>query len=465
MLLAVCLVEALAWCIVLPPLQGPDEVTHVAYVQRIAEAREIPWTLQADPTDTRGSFSSELGAAAFETGIQPLYGNLSARPAGTELDEAMWAQRAAAMNGDDRDNGGFTSALRNPPAYYLYQSVTYLATSPLDIFDQLFVMRLANIPFMLLTVLFVWLAAGELLGRRRWLQTLAAGAVVLQPQLVNTTATVNPDVMLAAVWSAALYLMIIILARGLTPRRAAVLVALCVLSGFTHGRGVALAVPGLLTLGFAAWKLRRPGALPPRRVVLAILGAGAVVLTPLYVYLSLGGDVTTLRLRQFGSYLWQFYLPRPEFLAPLQPDYGLREVVIERFYSGLAQLEVGFSPGLNTALWWSMITVGLSAVVALYVNRDRVRERWDTAVVLVAAPLAMFALLHAVAFEFVAKAGDPIIAGRYLLPLSVLYGTAIALAVSWLPRRLGVGVAGALLAGLTLLQLGAMGITVERFYA
>jgi hypothetical protein len=465
LLLVVCVVEALAWCIVLPPLQGPDEVTHVAYVQRMVEAREIPWTLHANPADPRGSFSTELTAAAVETGIQPLYANVSARPAGTELDEAIWAKREASMGRNDRNNGGFTSALRNPPAYYLYEGVTYLATSPLGIFDQIFVMRLANIPFLLLTVTFVWLSVGEVLGRRRWLQTVATGAVALQPQLIHLTATINPDIMLSAVWSAGLYLMIVILGRGLTIRRTAALVALCVVAGFTHARGVALAVPALLTLVFGYYKLRRPGARPTRRLALAFAGVGTILVVPLFVYLSLGGDVTTSRVRQFGSYLWQFYLGRPAFLTPIGPDYGFRQVVIERFYSGFAQLEVTFSPALDDVLWLGMIVVAASAAWALFLNRDALRARWDTAVVLVSALLALFALLHSVAFGYVSGTGDPIITGRYLLPLSVPYGMALALSVSWLPRRLGVGLAGALLAALTLLQLGAIGITIERFYA
>ena len=67
----------------------------------------------------------------------------------------------------------------------------YAATGPLDLFDQPFVMRLANIPILLAMIVFTWLLAGELL---RWagraLQALATLIVVtLQPQLMQLTAS------------------------------------------------------------------------------------------------------------------------------------------------------------------------------------------------------------------------------------------------------------------------------------
>lgn len=463
-LLAVCLVEALAWSVVLPPLQGPDEVSHVAYVQKIGEAREIGWSLHGKPGG-RGPYSTELGVAEYSTGLAPLYANPSARPAGTALDERMWHEQEVRFDRADRADGGYTSALKNPPAYYLYEAVPYLVTSPLGLFDQLFLMRLANIPFLLITVIFVWLIAGELLGRRRWLQTIAAGAVALQPMLAHLTAVVNPDVCLTAVSTVALYVMIVILRRGLTGRRAAALVTLCVLAGLVHGRGIALAVPALVTLGIAVWKARRPGIRPTRRQALAVAGAGSLVAMALFVYASLNGAVTTTGVRQLASYLWQFYLPRPSSLTQLGPDYGFREVAVERFYGGFAQLEVDFSPTVYDAIWTGLILVALSAAVAIHRNRAALRERWDVAVVLVAAVAGTFGLLHIVGYRSIVGVGDPVITGRYLLPLAAVFGTAVALAVSWLPRRLGVGIGGALLAVLVLLQLGAIGITLERFYA
>lgn len=465
-LLVVCVVEAVAWIVVLPPLQGPDEISHVAYVQGIVEGRTIPWKPRGDDGAGGPPYSLELATAEVVSGASALYANPAARPAGSAVDERALDAEEKRFGHAERANGGFTSALKNPPAYYLYASLTYAATYPLGVLDQVFFMRLANIPFLLVTVLCVWLVAGELLGRRRWLQTLAAGAAALQPQLMNVTATVNPDIQLVAVWSAALYLMIVILRRGLTSRRAAALLALCLLSGFTHGRGIALVAPALLALGLAAWKARRPGARPSPRRVLALGGLGALASAAAITLIAVSGHMTTAAVRQFASYVWQFYLPRQDFLTQLGPIYGFREIAVERLFGGFAQLEIAFSPGVNDAIWTGLVAVAVSAAVALYLERAALWRAWDVVAVLVVTVIATLGLLHIVGFRSLAfGSGDPIIAGRYLLVFSALYGTAVALAVAWLPRRAGVAAGGALMAVLLLVQLGAFGLTLERFYA
>jgi 4-amino-4-deoxy-L-arabinose transferase-like glycosyltransferase len=463
-LLALCVVEALTWAVVVPPLSGPDEVSHVAYVQKIVEAHEIPW-VRGESTDRRPPYSTQLSDAIIVGGITPVDANRSGRPLGTKVDEELWAAREAGHDRADRADGGFTSALKNPPAYYLYESLPYLAASSLGIFDQVFVMRMANVPLFLIAVIFVWLTAGELFARRRWLQVLATAAAALQPLLTHLAATVNPDVFLTATWSVALYLMVIALKRGLTARLIGALVVLAALSSLTHGRGVALVGPVLLTFGLALWKARRPGVRPAGRSAVALAAVGVLVGTALLVAIALKGAITASGVRQFGSYLWQFYLGRSDFLQPIGPDYGFREVSVDRFFGGYAQFEIGFSPAINDALWWGMIVIAALAVAGL-LKRGPLGERWDVAVVLVSLPLAALALVHATAFSIVVgSTGDPVITGRYLLPLIPLYGIAIAMAVSWLPRRAGIAAGGALLATLVLIQLGAMGNTLERFYA
>ena len=406
-LLALCVVEALAWAVVVPPLSGPDEVSHVAYVQKIVDAHEIPWVRgeSARPAvrRTRRSWATRSSSAASRRSTRTGRGD---RP-GRRSTRSCGAAREAGHDRADRADGGFTSALKNPPAYYLYESLPYLAASSLGIFDQVFVMRMANVPLFLIAVIFVWLTAGELLHRRRWLQVLATAAAALQPLLTHLAATVNPDVFLTAIWSVALYLMVVALKRGLTARLTGALVVLAALSSLTHGRGVALVGPVLLTIGLALWKARRPGVRPAGRSAVALAVVGVLVGTALLVAIALKGAITASGVRQFGSYLWQFYLGRADFLQPIGPDYGFRDVSVDRFFGGYAQFEIGFSPAINDALWWGMIVIAVLGVTAL-LKHGPLGERWDVAVVLVSLPLAALALVHATAFPIVVgSTGDP----------------------------------------------------------
>ena len=125
-----------------------------------------------------------------------------------------------------------------------------------------------------------------------------------------------------------------------------------------------------------------------------------------------------------------------------------------------------FPAWVYDALWAAIGVVAVGAFAALVVHRRAVVARWDVAMVLAAAVAGLLGLLHAVAFRALLNdQGDPIIAGRYLLPLAALFGIAVALALSLIPRRWGAAAGGAVVATLAVVQVAALGITVERFYA
>ena len=314
---------ALAWICMLPPAQGPDEDSHVAYAQRIAETRTIPWSRGATPADAGAPYSTELAYALTFGSVTPSWGNPFARPARTDADVRIWNAQDAQLGPGAGADGGFTTAMKNPPLYYVYETVPYAAASAGSMFDRIFAMRLANIPALVAVVVFTWLIAGELFGRRLWLQALATAAVALQPQLLHMTAVVNPDVFLAAIWAAALYVMTTIVRRGPSRRRLAWLALLAAASCLTQPRGLAILVPAAATVALAAWPRLRSG---PRWLrIAALTAAGAVTLAgaaAIVVY-ALGGDASADRVRQLGSYAWQFYLPRLGFMdTSISPGYG-----------------------------------------------------------------------------------------------------------------------------------------------
>jgi hypothetical protein len=173
-------------------------------------------------------------------------------------------------------------------------------------------------------------------------------------------------------------------------------------------------------------------------------------------------------VRQFASYLWQFYLPRLSFMTPAvgPVEWGVQQVFIERFFGTYGALDVVFPPGaMSWAKWLSLIGIVL-AFVGLAVRWRSVR-RWPdvTALFGVAAVFALFQM-HLAAFKSLfAGSSDPVLTGRYLLPFIVVYGLAIALAVSWLPRRVAPVAAGVVVGLLCLLTVGALGLALGRYYA
>lgn len=467
-LLAIALVEGLAWCIVLPPLQGPDEVGHFAYVQKLAETGSLPWR-STPPATPRHPYSTEVEVAGVCSGLASLEQNPAGRAPASVIDERICFADLNRLTLSARSDGGFTSADKNPPLYYLYEAVPYLVFRHATFFTRSFVMRLANLPLLLALVVFTWLLSGELLlglPRGPALRVLASAAVVLNPQLAMLAATINPDLALAALWTAGLWLSVSVVRHGLSRARVGWLIAVCVMAGFTQGRGLPLIAPALLAIAVAAWHRRAHS----RRATVTAAATGAVVaLVGAYLLLryAVRDDVTLARAEGFLSYLWQFYLPRLGFMgATIHPGYGVRQVFIDRFLGTFAQLEVSFSPATLNFLSRAAEVSALAAIVGLVVYRRRIAcAPWVVAVLAVGA-LGYLIMLHAVAYSsLLSSSGDPIITGRYLLPLLCLYGVGFALALSWLPRILATVLSGATVAALAVLQLSALAILVERFYA
>jgi 4-amino-4-deoxy-L-arabinose transferase-like glycosyltransferase len=463
-LVIVGVVEALAWICVMPPLQGADEVGHFAYTQKIVEARTIPWRVGGAAPGGE-PYSTEVFGALATAGILSSWGNPTGRPAGTSVDERMWDRLEQRYDHADRADGGFTSAMRNPPVYYVYEAVPYLATSWASLFDRAFAMRLANLPLLAIVLVFCWLIAGELLGGRLWLQTLATAAVALQPQLIHLTATVNPDIALAAIWCPALWLMIRIVRAGPARARVVWLLVLVGLSSLTQPRGVALVLPAATALAIA-WGRRRPSATPRARW--AVRGGLAALYVATLVALAnyaVAGVPELRRFRQAASYLWQFYLPRLSFMTPVEPHWGVRQAFIDRLFGGYAQLEVSPPAWALTAVAVVAGALAASVIVGAVVRWRSGSRPTGVFAVLAVAVAGYLLLLHAAAARSLLSTTDPIITGRYLLPLIPLYGAGIAFAVGWLPRRVAAGAGAVVLAGLAVLQVASLAMVYARFYA
>jgi 4-amino-4-deoxy-L-arabinose transferase-like glycosyltransferase len=322
-------------------------------------------------------------------------------------------------------------------------------------------MRLANIPLLLVALVFVWLLAGELLGRGRpqVVATLGAG---LLPQLLNVTATINPDILLVAEWSAALYFMTLVVRRGPRRRWVAWLVGLCVLGLLTHGRSAPLFAAAALAIlvGFARERGWRRAT--PLRLTLA---AAALYVVAAVVAAGWGAHDNA---RQFVSYVWQFYLPRLGFMTAKigPPDYGFRKGIVDRLYGTLAQLEVVLPHSVESITYWLTVIALVALVAALVHRRAAVRRNADTACVLAFTAIALVLSVHVVAYRGLADDPvDPVFTARYLLPLLPLFGAALAIIVGALPRRAGAVAIGVIFAIGVALQFESIGLLVGRFYA
>jgi hypothetical protein len=458
-LLAVATVQFLAWVVVLPALQSPDESVHYAYTQRLVETGERP------PIDGEGEpFSPELRTARIDAGLGPLVGNLSARPYWTAFDERLWAARDRALGPDKRDaRTGPNTASRNPPGAYAYAGVAYAAASGGSFFDRLFAMRLANLPLYLVTIVMTWVLAGGLLGSAIWPRTVAAGAVAVQPQFAFVASGVSPDPLLTAIWAVFVVVAVQAVRHGASWGSGIGMLTLAVAAVLTHPRGAPLALLAPLALGLG---LRH--RVPVRALA---LGAAAAIAAALAAVVVAGGVLDSTRgahfnVREFGSYLWQFYLPRLPFMSSsIGPDYGAQIAFVETFYGVFASLEVRWPAWVYDVLAAATVCGLVALTVVVVRSRRALRGHWDVALLVAAIPLVLVLGLHFAAYRNLQlDPSDPIVVGRYLFPLLPLFGVAIAVVVRALPPRPSLAAGTTVLLCGALLGLSGLGMTAVRFY-
>ena len=295
LLLGAVAVVGVAWALLVPPWQAPDESAHFGYTQSLMERSQRPDRLPGL------LFSTEQQLAKDSTDADLLPGNLEARFPSSEGGYRKWRDADREIGDAGRGNGGHAGiagaqpnpAINNPPLYYAYSGVAYTAGSAGDVFDRLYLMRLWSMLLLAVAVVATWLLVGELIGPQRPLQLAAAGLVGLQPMASFIAASVNPDALLMATWAVVFWLSARALKRGLTLRGAIVLCAVTLAALLTKGTSLAL-VPGVafvLGVGIAA---RRGQSLSRQLATGALALAGLVALAATLAWIGVVPGSATL---------------------------------------------------------------------------------------------------------------------------------------------------------------------------
>jgi 4-amino-4-deoxy-L-arabinose transferase-like glycosyltransferase len=469
-LMAVSLLLSVTWALVTPAFQAPDEQYHFAYVQSLAERKALPGDA------TRPTFSTQMARGIAGVNSDQVASQLDVRPEWSERAERRWQARDAQAARDD--GGGTNPASSYPPTSYAWEALGYAAASGGSLFDELLGARLMSVLWLPLTVLGTWLLAGEVLGRRRVLQTAAAAVPALAPMVSFMTGAVSPDGMLYAVSTLALWLGVRAIRRDVPARDAVAFFALVAVACTIKTASVALLPAAALVAGLGVWARRHRRASAVR--------FGAAIVVPLVLALgtwALAADLTDQSFaaqivestspvsagssaREFLSYLWQFYLPR----TPVQYEYPftadglpLISIWMTHGWAAFGWLEVRFWDWVYWVLGAVSAAVGIAAVVALVRARRRVDIR--VAAFLALAALALLAGLHWTDYRQLEAGALGFMQTRYLFPLIGVFGLALAGALSLVPARRRAGAVGATIAALFALDLLSLGLVLERFYA
>jgi hypothetical protein len=499
-------VFGIAWALVVPAFDGPDEIQHYTYVETLVQRHKLPGAAngsgpdrnvdQARPTSTtlsqvikakhRAGVANPVSTAVLDT-IDAMNGDGMtvgiAQPEQSRLAFDRW--RSLARHDDQGDGGGTFPGSGYPPGYYAFDAIGYSLAIGGNVVDHLYAARLWSVLCLLLTTVGVWLLAGELTGGRRSMQLVAAAAVGLWPMLSYISAMVNPDALLYATWTWAFWAMAVVIRRGLTAGRLAWLALTTALAFLTKETSIALVPSAAFVLALGFWRLRAGGRqawLRPALLLLLLVGVpvgGWLGLSlaehrPLLAQANsvLSGGITDVQ--QFASYVWEYYLPRlpgqqlHDYYIPVVSSYPAYNIWVASGWGAFGWVTLYFPHGLYP--WFLAITVLVALGALTRVGRAlwlRRRTPWlrsralPLAVAFGAAGFLLLAGLHITEY----KLQSPTNQGRYLFPLAGLAGMAVALTTRWLPLRLRPAGVGTVIGALVVFQLGSLGYVAAHFYA
>ena len=324
---AVAVLSAACWSLITPPFQSPDEPSHFAYAQHLAETGELPDT-------SEDSWSQEEKTALTALHHNEVRWYPERHQIGSQAEQQTLEHTLSAPLSRSGE-GGAGVASTQPPVFYALQTIPYYLASSGSILDRLELMRLLSALMAGLTALFGYLFLREALPRHRWAWTIGGLAIALTPLLGFMSGAVNPESMLIAVSTVAFFLLARAFRRGLT-LWLALWIGLIVVLGFETKINFIGLAPGII-LGLFLLGLREAeaplrdaapagsGAEGRRRVQLADAGprrglrGSARVLAPSR---AAPPEPAGALLR---SALWDFSLRRAWALIAIAPGRDLRD--------------------------------------------------------------------------------------------------------------------------------------------
>jgi predicted membrane protein DUF2142 len=466
----VACLSAASWSILTPPFQVPDEPSHFAYVQQLAQAGSLPSSADSAVSEEEEVALRDLhhGEVRFNAAVHTI----------------LTAEQQSLLESDlarplvRRGVGDAGVAAQEPPLYYMLETIPYFLGSSGSLLDRLALMRLLSALMAGIAALFAFLFLREAIPRAPWAWTVGALATALAPLVGFTTGAVTPDAMLCAVCAALFWCLARAFRRGLT-RRLAIATGVVVAIGLLTKLNFLGLVPGVVVaLVVLARRASRTGG---RAAYRSLAAASAVLAIPVCVYIAInllsnhpalgplsGAVAVTSRvgsLTREVAFIWQYYLPRlPGMTNDFRGISPTRQIWFDRSVGMYGWLDTYFAPWVYDLALIPTVLIAVLCARTLIASRAALRARAGELLSYALIGVGVMALVGANAYVSSASAGGSYAEPRYLLPMAVLFAAVLALAARGAGRRWGPPV-GALIVLLILAHdIFSQLLVVGRYY-
>jgi hypothetical protein len=479
----VALANGLAWSLIVPPFEVPDENAHYAYVAQVAERDTLPHP---------GPPAGPLSPAEDDTLAAVRFYEMVGEPHNPAPFSALQQEEIEAVAREPlstRGDGDALTATNNPPLYYMLEAIPYKLGASGSVLDRLALMRVLSALMGAVTVLLVYLFLMELLPGRRWAWSVGALAVAFQPLFGFMSGGVNSDNLIYLTAAGTLWGVARMFRRGLTPASGALigaflgagLVTKFTLLGFLPAAALALGL-GL----WRAWSSERDAGHGPRwaRARRGAAWAVGLVAAPVLVYLVLNrwvwkrgsvpaiGSVSSVSPTgqhfSFGgelSHIWQLFLPPLPGMHRQFSYLPFAHTWLKGFVGRFGWLDYTFPGWVYNAAGGVMLLVCALAVVELVRRRRALGGRLGELAVYVLALVGLCVEIGVESYREAILTGSVFEQARYLLPLLCLYAAIVALATRAGGRRFGPAIGAAIVMIAIGHDLFSQAITIARYYA
>lgn len=416
-LLALYLFKQLLFVVAFQPFTGHDEVAHFSYIQLLATEGRVPVLPDVDAWRAEARSSGGTRFDQLPTELYPYcrYAIVGWHCEPKDWDWARTPPRMVTYLGQLYPTG-YQYTANHPPLYYALMVPVYWAAQNWSLVAQQYALRLAAIPFGLVTVLLAYRMTRELFPDDAFLQVTVPAFVAFQPQISYEAAMINNDIAAVALFSWVLYLIL----RGIRTRFP---VRICLWLGIALGLAVlakstsltaapVIAAAIILSVGWkniTDWLVRG----------LAVVAPAGIVVLPWYLFMyRTYGNLDALSQIQDV----QFWNRSAGDFLPLLLD---RDFVIMRFRETWGEFGWRLMPLRPSLLWAIAIPIMISLIGLLwYLVRSGRRRHEASAAGIPAArapwlSLAVLALTCIIAYLAVVQFGTifQLTQARYFFPV------------------------------------------------
>lgn len=428
LLLLSAFTNALAWIILIPPWQYPDEQAHFAQVQDVAELGGVP---QIGPNTSHEIAALEKLLGTERDGFgnnqftyHPLYTNYNSNnsvgPGEEEIVNLPHASRKILKK---------TEATVNPPLYYFLSAQVYNIFSSGSLFTRIYAIRIFSAFLFIINIFFVFKTA-ELIFKSSKTHILTLTALTaFMPMFVFSSTGILPDPLTNLLFTIALFLCIKILTFGLSKRNITGLVLIIILSGLTRQQFLILIPIGALTILFRLLKSPRYAKIAvPILILLPVLfyftntfGTSLPIINNFRIPDSDNLNFNLLTSSQFiPNFIWTLKHTYSEVLPWYWGVYKWLSLTLPHVSYQI----------INRILLFSLIGI-LYYFTLFFIKRRKLLEKDLTLIFLISASLVYFVMISIWDFLFYKKSGFAFgIQGRYFFPL-ILAHLAILLIGFW----------------------------------